>query len=335
MKNYYIWAAVERIAPQFVTFGISIVVARLLGPEAYGLIGMLTIFIALGQAFSELGLTAAIIQRKEVSDVDLTSVFYVNIVAGALITTLCCAISPLAADFYGKPLLQPLLCAQSVTFLISSLGTVQVALVSREMRFQMSAKVELIACVGSGLAGLSMAILGLGVWSLVGLNLSRIMLRVLLLWLLAGWRPRGKFSKTAFLPMWEYSSRLLYASLFHRVATNAYSVIVGKMFSPAVLGLYSRAVGLQEMPVGIIAGIVQRVAFPLYSRNQENQLYLHKILRKQVRLVLGVVVPGMAILFAISDELIFVCWGMIGAGISVVEDIVFRRGLFEHCTSAC
>ena len=182
MNNHYVWAAVERIAPQLVTFGVSIVIARLVGPEAYGLVGMLAIFMALGQAFSELGLSAAIIQRKEVSDDDLMSVFVVNVVAGIAMTLIGCAIAPLVAAFYNEPKITGLMSAQSLTFVIASVGAVQAALISREMRFKFNAKVEVFACFVSAIVGLVMAFRGFEVWSLVGLGLSRVFTRVCLLW---------------------------------------------------------------------------------------------------------------------------------------------------------
>ncbi|WP_321283950.1 lipopolysaccharide biosynthesis protein [uncultured Vibrio sp.] len=304
MKNHYLWAAVERIAPQLVSFGVSIVIARLIGPEAYGLIGMLTIFMALGQAFSELGLSAAIIQRKTITDNDLMSVFVANLIAGMVISLLCCSISPLVAKFYGQDILMPLLCAQSLTFAISSIGAVQAALISREMLFRLSAKVEVASCVLSGGVGLAMAFWGLGVWSLVVLNISRVFVRVGLLWFFGLWRLSGRPSLSAFSTMWGYSSRVLCASLFNNLVTNAYSIIVGKLYPPAALGLYTRAVSIGQIPVSLTGGIVQRVTFPLFSRYQGEKEYLIQLLRKQVRLILAVISPILTILIITSEELI-------------------------------
>ncbi len=329
MNNHYVWAAVERIAPQLVTFGVSIVIARLVGPEAYGLVGMLAIFMALGQAFSELGLSAAIIQRKEVSDDDLMSVFVVNVVAGIAMTLIGCAIAPLVAAFYNEPKITGLMSAQSLTFVIASVGAVQAALISREMRFKFNAKVEVFACFVSAIVGLVMAFRGFEVWSLVGLGLSRVFTRVCLLWAFRVWQPAGRFSWQAFNGIWAYSSRLLYASLLHRVVTNLYSVIIGKVYSPADLGLYTRAYSLQQMPVGIIAGIVQRVAFPLFSKNQHDLIYLKATLRKQVRLILALVVSGMALLYAISEELILLLLGEEWLGAVALLKILCIAGVFS------
>ncbi len=304
MNNHYVWAAVERIAPQLVTFGVSIVIARMVDPSAYGLIGMLAIFMALGQAFSELGLSSAIIQKKEVNDDDLMTVFVVNVLAGIVVFAFFCALSPLVAKFYHEPLMVPLLCAQSLTFILASLGAVQAAVISREMLFRFNAKVEVFACIVGGSVGVSMAFAGYGVWSLVGLGLSRLLTRVVLLWIFGSWRCQGKFSKESFKTTWAYSSRLLYASLFHRVVTNLYSVIIGRVYSPAALGLYTRAFSLQQMPVGIIGGIVQRVAFPLFSKHQEDTAYIFNTLRRQIRLILAIVATGMAVLCAIAEQLI-------------------------------
>lgn len=328
MKSHYLWAAVERIAPQLVTFGVSIVIARLIGPEAYGLIGMLAIFMALGQAFSELGLSAAIIQRKELGENDLMSVFTINVIAGLCMTLFFCAISPFVAKFYEEPRLVGLLCAQSLTFVIFSVGAVQAALISREMRFAFNAKVEVAACVVSGIVGLSMAFNGFEVWSLVGLALARVFVRVLLLWLARVWKPTGRFTWEAFHGMWAYSSRLFYASIFHHIVTNSYTVIIGKVYTPTDLGLYTRAFSFQQMPVGIVGGIVQRVAFPLFSRNQNDPVLLKKMLRKQVRLVLALVVSGMALLYSIAEEFILLVLGQDWTGAIPLLKILCLAGVF-------
>lgn len=328
MKSHYFWAFLEQIGTQAVMFVVSIVVARIVGPQAYGLIGMLAIFMALGQAFSELGLSAAIIQQKEVTKDDLKTLFIVNVAAGILVTGLACAVSPLVASFFKEPILAPLLCAQALTFLISSFGIVQQAIINREMKFRVNAQIEIASCITAGLVGISMAVLGFGVWSLVVSVLTRIATRVLLLWIFGSWRPSGRFSRSSFHKMWSYSSRLLYSSLAHRAVTNLYSVFIGRAYTAAALGLYTRAFSLQQIPVNMIGGVVQRVAFPLYSRNQDNPAELRRILRKQVRTVLMIVATGMGVLLAISSELILLMLGENWAGAIPLLQIFALAGVF-------
>lgn len=303
-RNAYFWAILERLGPQIVTFALSVLIARMVDPAAYGLLGMLGIFMALAAAFSELALSAALVQRKHITPDDETSVFYINIAAGIVLTFLLCAISPFVATFFRQPILTPLLCLQSLTVLISSFGIVQMALITRNMQFRTNAMIETASSVSSGVVGVYMAWNGQGIWSLVGMNLTRAAASVAMLWIVRDWRPRGHFSMTCVKSMWSYSSRLLYASLIHRVITNLQSVFLGRFYPPASLGLYTRALGFQALPAGILVGIVQRVAFPLFSRHQDDRPALLAMLRRQVRVLSLGVSAIMATLFVASDQLI-------------------------------
>lgn len=300
----YFWALVERVAPMVVSFLVSIVVARMVAPAAYGLVAMLSLFMALGQAFTELGFGAALVQRRQVDADDETTVFVINVVAGAAISGVLCAISPLIAHLLQQPILVSLLCAQSIGILIASTGLVQFARLSRHMEFRLGAVIELIGTCVSGFVGVAMAWRGFGVWSLVGLALSRELARVVAAWALIGWRPTGRFHWSRAREMWAYSGRLLYSSLMHRVVTNLYSILIGRVYAPAALGLYTRAIGLQALPSGVIVGIVQRVAFPLYSRGQDDPAQLLRTLRRQVRILTVLVAVAMGGLAAVAGELV-------------------------------
>jgi len=303
-KRHYLWAFVEKIAPLGISFVVSVIIARMVAPAAYGLIGMMAIFMALGQAFSELGFGAALVQQKEITADDETSVFVVNLVGGTVITAILCAASPLVAQFFDQQILVELLCVQSLTILIASTGLVQFALISRKMKFRLGAIIEVVATFMSGIVGISMAYAGYGVWSLVGLGVSRELVRAATAWIVGDWWPTGRFSVERVRAMWSYCSKLLYASLFHRVATNLHTVIIGKIFAPEALGLYARASGLQALPGGVVTGIVQRVAFPAFSRNQDNKVHLLYSLRKQVRVLVVLMSVSMALLGVLAAELV-------------------------------
>lgn len=303
-NHHYYWAFLERIAPLAASFIASVIIARIVGPEAYGLIAMLSIFMALGQAFTELGFSAALVQRKDITEEDESSVFVINIVAGAIITFILCIASPVIADFFGKEMLAPLLRAQSFGILIASTALVQFAQLSRKMNFKIGAIIELYSTLLSGVVGITMAYFGYGVWSLVGLGLSREVARAVAAWIVVGWRPSGQFSKARITAMWDYCSKLLYSSLLHRIVTNLNTVIIGKLFEPAALGLYARAIGLQALPTGVVTGIVQRVAFPLFSQHQDNKAFLLQSIRKQIRLLVLMVSMMMCILAVIAADLV-------------------------------
>ena len=325
----YLWAMIERVAPLAISFVVSVIVARMVAPAAYGLVAMLGMFMALGQAFTELGFGAALVQRKEITVDDETTVFVINIVAGLIITAVLCAISPLIALFMHQEILTQLLCAQSLGILLASTGLVQFAKLSRQMNFRLGAVIEMAATIASGLVGITMARAGLGVWSLVGLGLSRELVRAVAAWTLVGWRPSGRFSKARAASMWAYSGRLLYSSIIHRVVTNLYSILIGRIYAPAALGLYTRAIGLQSLPTGLMVGIVQRVAFPMYSRNQDDRALLLRTLRRQVRLLVLATSATMGLLAAVAGDLVPWLLGNRWAGAVPLLEILCIAGVLS------
>ncbi len=300
----------------------------MVGPEAYGLVAMLAIFMALGQAFTELGFSAALVQQKGVTADDEISVFIINVIAGVLVTLVVCLASPLVASFYGKAILVQLLCVQSLGIFVASTALVHFAQLSRQMKFRLGAIIEAAAAILSGILGVSMAYAGYGVWSLVGLGLSREIARAAAAWIVVGWRPRGRFSKVRVAAMWDYCSKLLYASLLHRIVTNLHTVIIGRIFEPAALGLYARASGLQVLPVGVVTGIVQRVAFPLFSQHQDDKTFLLQTLRKQTRLLVLMVSLMMGLLAVVAADLVPWLLGPSWIGAVPLLEILCIAGVF-------
>lgn len=304
IKKSIFWSAVEQIGPQFISFFVSIILARLLIPADYGLIGMLSLFIAFATLFADAGMSQALIQRKNNSIHDETTVFLMNICVGFVLAVFLCSISPLVAWFFKQPALKLLLCAQSLSIIISSFGIVQYALVSREMNFYIAAKVSLISTIASGVTGISLAFWGCGVWALVFAGLAGALSRVIAFWILSDWRPKGKFSQQSLASIWKYSANLLSAGIFTTFVDNLSSVLIGRFYAPASLGVYTRANQLQLLPNSIITGIVQRVSFPYFSKNQDNRIILLTILRKSIRSTLFFSASTSILLALLADPLV-------------------------------
>src|SRR5208337_3084215 len=212
LRKALFWSTIERLGFQGSSFLLTIFLARLLSPREYGLIGMLTIFCNIGYVVADSGFTAALVQRQANSADDEATVFYVNIGAGAVLTLLICAVSPLVARFYRQPILVPLLCVLSLQVFLSSFGIVQFALLQRAMDFRRQAIVGILSVVLSGLVGVGMALSGLGVWSL------------------GNWRLTGRFRRASFQAMWSFSSRLLASSLLNAVFENLYNIVIGRVY---------------------------------------------------------------------------------------------------------
>lgn len=264
------WSFFERVGQQGIQFIISIILARLLLPEQFGLIAMLTIFMAIAQSFINSGFGQALIQKKNATHVDECSIFYFNILVGCLAAGLLCLAAPWIAAFYNQPILTPLTRVLSLNLIINSFGLVQITLLTRHIDFKTQLKVSMIATFLSGTIGVTMAFKGFGVWSLVAQSLSTNLFRTILLWLFNNWRPSLIFSLTALRKMFGFGSRLLYSGLLGMVFDNIYHVAIGKLFSVADLGFYSRAKSLQQLPTKNFTSMVNRVLFPAFSTIQDD-----------------------------------------------------------------
>lgn len=304
IKKSFFWSAVEQLGPKAVQIIVTIVLARLLEPTMFGLMGMLALFMGLAQVFADCGLSASLIQKQELTADDETSVFAMNIILGLVITIFLCAISPLVAQFYKQPILVPLLCVQSLSTLVASFSIVQRSLLSRAMLFHKTAMAGTVSTAVSGITGMCMAYFGFGVWSLVGAALALNVVQAGLLWKVSDWRPRGRIRLEAVRSIWRFSSYLLYCQLIGIVYQNMYSVIIGKVYSAESLGYYNRANTLRMLPASTMTGVVNRVAFPLFSRCQHDKGLMLKRMRELVRSSLLLSCAGMVLLAVTADPLI-------------------------------
>jgi teichuronic acid exporter len=304
LRTALVWSAIERLGRLGVQFLLSIVLARLLSPREYGLIGMLMVFCEVGHVFADSGLTVALVQRPANSADDEATVFYLTIGAGTVLTLIICAISPLVARFYGQPVLMPLLCVLSLQVFLSSFGIVQFALLARAMDFRRQAIVGTISVLSSGAVGIGMALSGLGVWSLAGQSVTGALFGSLLVWRMGNWRLAGRFRRASFRAMWPFSSRLLASGLLDTVFGNLYNVVIGRVYRPADLGLFTRARSLAQLPAGLLTSIIDRITLPAFARIQGDTALLKASLRRVFRLLAVVHFPAMAGLAIVADPLV-------------------------------
>ena len=299
------WSFLERFA-QAVQFVILIILARLLLPEEFGLIAMLTIFIAIAQSFINSGFGQALIQKQNATHIDECSIFYFNIFVGFLAAGLLCLAAPWIAGFYNQPLLVPLTCALSLNLIINAFGLVQTTLLTKHIDFKTQLKVGVIATVISGTIGVTMALNGFGVWSLVAHSLGSNFFRTILLWFFNTWRPSLIFSYASLRSMFAFGSRLLASGLLDTVFQNIYLVVIGKLFSPIALGFYSRAKELQQVPVNNISAIISRVTFPVFSSMQNDKPRLKRGVRKALTMLVMINFPIMIGLAIVAKPLVLV-----------------------------
>ncbi len=268
--NALSWSFVETIGMQGIQFVIGIILARLLLPEQFGLIAMLTIFMAIGESFLDSGFGAALIQKRDITQTDLSSVFYFNILIGLSAAVLLSISAPLIASFYKQPDLISLTRAMSLIIMINSFRLIQYTIATRELNFKLITKVSILSNTISGIIGITMAYAGYGVWSLVAQQISRSLLVTLLLWILNSWRPSLIFSFSSLRNMFWFGSRMLASGLLNQIFINIYSLVIGRLFSASSLGFFTRAKTLSDLPTQSLATMVGRVTFPVFSSIQDD-----------------------------------------------------------------
>jgi O-antigen/teichoic acid export membrane protein len=280
------WSFFESAGVQGIRFIIGIILARLLFPEQFGLIGMLMIFMAVAQTLLDSGFGAALIQKNEVTQKDICSIFYFNILVGILIAGILGLVAPWIAAFYNQPILIPLTRAMSLVIIINSFGLIQSTILSKQIDFKTQTKVSLIAGIMSGIIGITLAATGFGVWSLVVQQISSAFFRTVFLWFLNPWRPALIFSLKSLQEMFSFGSRLLASGLLNQVFENIYLLAIGKLFSASDLGYFTRAKAFGDLPTHTLSGMVGRVTFPVFSTIQDDPVRLKRGLKRALTLVI-------------------------------------------------
>jgi O-antigen/teichoic acid export membrane protein len=298
------WSAIERFGQQGAVFIIQVVLARILAPEQFGLIAMVGVFMILSGILVDSGFNYALIQRKEVGDKDLSTVFYFNILVSCLMTGALWLLAPLIAKFYQFEELALILRVLSLRLIIGAFGSAQGAILSRQMKFKRVFWISLPSTIVSGAGAIWMALAGFGVWALVAQALVQSVLMSSAYWLQSDWRPKLIFDLQCLKEMFPYGSRLALTTFLNRGFENIYIIVIGKCFSAADLGYFQRARSLQRLPVENIQGIIGRVAFPLFSKMQDNPARMKRGMRKALQLSSLLIFPGMALLAAIAEPLI-------------------------------
>jgi teichuronic acid exporter len=300
------WSFLESIGARGVQFVIGIMLARLLSPKDFGLIGMLIIFMAVTESLIDSGFQAALIQKREATQTDSCSIFYFNIVIGIAAAGLLCVVAPWIAAFYNQPILTPLTRALSLTIVINSFGLIQNTILTKQIDFKTLTKVSLIAGALSGIIGISLATTGFGVWSLVAQQISRALIGTIYVWFLNIWRPALIFSLKSLREMFGFGSRILASGLINRTFDNIYLLVIGKLFSATDLGFFTRAQAMQSLPSQTLSGMVGRVTFPVFSTIQDDPLRLKRGLKKALTFVVLVNFPMMIGLAIIARPLVLV-----------------------------
>lgn len=299
-----IWNAIGRFSTQGMSFVFTMLIARMLMPEDYGVVAMLGIFMAISQTFIDSGFANALIRKPDRTETDMATVFYFNIAVALFFYIVLWFAAPYIAGFYEQPLLLPITRIVGIKLIIGSLGTVAGLQFTFRLDFKTPAKLGVINCIFSGCIGLYFAYQGYGVWALVWQGLLSTILNIVLLYIVVRWKPLWTFSWKSFREMFSYGSKLLASALLDTTYNNIYPIVIGKFYSAATLGLYGRASNLAQFPSSNITSILQSVTFPVLSTIQNEDNRLMEAYRRLITMSAFVVFPLMVGLAAVADPFI-------------------------------
>lgn len=299
-----IWKFLERGGVQGVQFVLSIILARLVTPEDYGVIAILLVFIQIATVFIQSGFNTALIQKKESDDLDFSSIFYLSLFVAGILYILLFFASPFVAKFYKSETLTQLLRVISLTLFFGAVNSVQNAYVSKTMQFRRFFFSSMGAVIGSGIVGIVMAYKGFGVWALVAQQLVRDFLICIILWFTVKWRPKFIFSFARVKSLFSFGWKLLVSGLLDTVFRNIYNLIVGRIYDKETLGYFNRGHQFPQVIATNLDGSIQSVMLPTLSSHNDDVSEVKRITRRSISMSAFVLMPCMFGLAAVAEPLV-------------------------------
>lgn len=305
----FVWSAVGQVGTEASKFVVGILLMRLLGPEAFGLISMILVFTGLANIVLEFGFAEALIQQKKVTETDWSTIFWVNVGVGIVLGLAMLIAAPFISSFYEEPSLLPMAQVLSGVFLFQSLTIVQRTRLTKELKFKELAQVDIAGFVGSGIIAVIAAFSGLGVWSLVLQHLSRSFIQGAYLWWIGNWKPILEFSKDSIKKASGFSFLMFMKRVMGHIAMNVDSLLVGKVLGKEILGLYNRGYFFMMLPVNSITNVITRVMFPSLSAIQDNPKEVNRVFTNMLGVVSFIVFPIMVALFLLAEPVVILFLG--------------------------
>ncbi len=299
------WSAADAFLGQGVTFLVGIVLARLLSPDEYGLIGICLIFITVLNGMVDSGFSSALIRKKEVNQADYNTMFFTNLGISGVLYLILFFCAPAISHFFGRAELAVLTRAMGSVLFLNALSITQYTVLTKRLDFKTKTKASFLSAVGSGIIGIVMACAGFGVWALVAQQLSKQFLYTVCLWILNRWKPSRNFSGESFRYMWGFGSKLMLSGLLNNLWNEFYKVVVGKFYSPATLGQYSRSSEYASIFSYNLTSIVKRVSFPALAEIQDDEVRMVAAYRKVIKVTMFVTSICMICLGAVAEPLIY------------------------------
>ncbi len=301
-----IWAFTEKVSVTGVKFILGIVMARLLTPDDFGLIGMITIFLVISEVFVESGFAMAYIQKKQINDADADTVFYTNLIISLILFCILFILAPVISKFYNQPQLIELTRVLGLVIIINAFNIIQRAQIIRNVSFKKLTKVTLFSSLLSGAFGIGAAFFGMGVWALVIQSLASRFFIGIGLWYNSDYRPRLRFSKKSFTEMFSFGSWMLFSNIVRTFFDNIYLLAIGKFFPVAQLGFYTKAKQLAQLSTNQIAQAIGSVAFPVYASLQDDKEKLQRAMQRFIKHSMFFIIPLIIFLIVVAEPLIII-----------------------------
>ena len=303
------WSFIDNLSSSGITFLVGLVLARLLTPSEYGIMAILTIFIAVSNSIVDSGFSNALIRKTDARRVDYNTVFLFNLLVSGLLYVVLFFAAPSISRFFKEPLLVEVMRVIGWVLVINALAIIPRTLFVKEVNFKTQTKVSLIASISSGVIGIGMAWTGLGVWSLVGQQLSRQLLNTLFLWIYCTWRPAWEFSMQSFKELFGFGSKILLSGLLNTIFNEIYSLVIGRCYTSAQLGQYTRANQFNQIFSSNLTTVIQRVSYPVLSSIQDESERLREAYRKVIKSTMLISFACMLGLAAVARPLILILIG--------------------------
>lgn len=299
-----IWGAVGKVAGQGGQFVISIVLARILMPEDFGLIGMLTIFIAISGSFIDSGMSSGLIQKKNRTDVDFSTVFIFNFIVSISFYLILFFSASLIAKFYSMPQLIPLTRVLALNIVINALAIVQRTRLIIDINFKTISKIDVVSLIIGGIIAIILAIKGMGVWALVMQNIIGSVISTILLWVTKKWKLSFIFSRQSFKNLFGFGSKLLITSIIRQIMQNIYNLIIGRVYLASELGYYTKAKGFAQLTSGTVSSILNQVTYPILASLQDDKQRLVSVYKRLIKMISFLIFPAMTLVALLADPFI-------------------------------
>lgn len=303
------WNAVQRYGAMLISLATNVVLVRLLSPDEFGIVGLMTVFVSVAGAIVDGGFGAALIQRKEISQSDYSTIFWSNLTVSLLLIAGLFVSAPAVSRYFHQDVLCKILRIESIILFVNAFCVIQTTRLTKFLQFRQLAVRTIVAAVVSSIVAVVLAFLGFGVWSLVVRDIMNAVVGAALLWSVSGWRPSWIFRWSSFKGLFKFGSFIFISSISNTLYINLQSFIIGRAFSTKDLGYYTQAKKLESVSVESTSSILSQVLFPVYASIADRREYHREVVRKNVRIITYLSFPLMMLLIVIAHPLLTILLG--------------------------